>query len=140
MNRKNFAAKKFGCEFSLFCIGGALYNLLELLWRGYTHWSMFIVGGICFNIIGRIHSLCRKGMVIRCALCALAVTAVEFASGYLLNMRLKMNVWDYSGMMLNIKGQVCLLYSILWGALSLIALPVYRFCIASFGGNKTARD
>jgi uncharacterized membrane protein len=79
-------------------------------------------------------------MVIRCALCALAVTAVEFASGYLLNMRLKMNVWDYSGMMLNIKGQVCLLYSILWGALSLIALPVYRFCIASFGGNKTARD
>ena len=101
---------------------------------------MFIVGGICFNIIGRIHSLCRKGMVIRCTLCALAVTAVELASGYLLNMRLKMNVWDYSGMMLNIKGQVCLLYSMLWGALSLIALPVYRFCIANFAGNKTARN
>jgi hypothetical protein len=28
----------------------------------------------------------------------------------------------------------------LWGALSLIALPVYRFCIANFAGNKTARN
>jgi hypothetical protein len=131
------ATKKLCCTFFLFCIGGALYNIIEVLWRGYTHWTMFIVGGMCFNIIGKIHSLCRKGMVIRCTLCALAITIIEFISGYLFNIRLKMNVWDYSSMLFNIKGQVCLLYSVLWGGLSVIALPVYRFCLSHLTSNKS---
>ena len=38
-----------------------------------------------------------------------------------------MNVWDYSGFPLNIMGQVCLLYSVLWGLLSIVAIPLYRF-------------
>lgn len=107
--------KKLGCTLFLFCIGGTLYNILEVLWRGYTHWTMFIVGGVCFNLIGRIHTICKKGLLIRCTLCSLAITAVEFVSGCLFNLRLKMNVWNYSNMLLNIKGQVCLLYSVLWG-------------------------
>ncbi|NLN81226.1 MAG: hypothetical protein GX136_01575 [Clostridiales bacterium] len=121
--------KKLGCTLFLFCIGGTLYNILEVLWRGYIHWTMFIVGGVCFNLIGRIHTICKKGLLIRCTLCSLAITAVEFVSGCLFNLRLKMNVWNYSNMLLNIKGQVCLLYSVLWGALSIIAIPVYRHCL-----------
>jgi uncharacterized membrane protein len=123
------ALKKLRCTFFLFCIGGALYNIIEMLWRGYTHWTMFIVGGMCFNLIGRIHTMCKKGLFYRCFMCAMTITAIEFISGCLFNLRLKMNVWNYSGMLFNIKGQVCLLYSVLWGALSVLAIPIYRQCL-----------
>lgn len=117
------------CAVGLFCIGGILYNLIEILWRGFTHWSMFLVGGGCFHIMGWIHTGCKKLSVFsRCVLCSLAVTAVEFFSGCLFNLKLKLNVWDYKDMPFNIMGQVCLLYTVLWGILSLLAVPVYRFC------------
>ena len=128
--------KKIKCSLWLFCLGGLIYNLIEVLWRGYTHWSMFFVGGTCFNIIGRIQTVCKRGIVHRCALCAVAITFVEYISGCLFNLRLKLNVWDYSRMRFNIRGQVCLLYSILWGALSLIAMPIYSRCRGRLEGGK----
>ena len=42
-------------EAFLFLIGGALYYLIEVLWRGYSHWSMFILGGVCFMIMGLLN-------------------------------------------------------------------------------------
>ena len=36
----------------LFIIGGFTYYMIEILWRGYSHWSMFILGGICFLFAG----------------------------------------------------------------------------------------
>ena len=115
------------CSVKLFCTGGVLYNLIEIAWRGYTHWSMFFVGGACFHIMGRIQkSPYIKRTLSRCALCSAAVTAVEYVSGCLVNLVLKLNVWDYSALPLNLHGQVCALYAVLWGGLSLIARPVYR--------------
>lgn len=32
----------------LFVVGGLLYAVIEILWRGYTHWTMAILGGMCF--------------------------------------------------------------------------------------------
>ena len=111
----------------LFCIGGGLYNLIEIVWRGRSHWSMFLVGGTCFHAIGRIGTrLQRHNLLLVGTICSVTVTAVEFVSGCLLNLKLKLNVWDYSDMPANFKGQVCLLYSVLWGGLSLLAVPVYR--------------
>ena len=91
---------------------------------------MFIVGGICFRIIGRIHDRYREkfSTVTRCALCAGAISAVELISGLIVNRLLHLGVWDYSRMPLNIGGQICLLYSVLWGLLSWVADPVYQFC------------
>ena len=129
--------KELKCGICLFCVGGFLYNIIEVLWRGYSHWTMFFVGGACFNLMGRIHTFCRKRLFQRCTLCALAVTLVEFFSGCLFNLKMKMNVWDYSGMFLNIKGQVCLLYSVLWGFLSLIAAPVYSRCRTRLAGGES---
>lgn len=125
---KNHFWTKLRCQAGIFLIGGALYNLIEILWRGYTHWSMFIVGGLCFQLIGYIQTaLVKWGLFRRCLLCSAAVTAVEFLSGCLFNLKLHMNVWDYSQFPLNIMGQVCLLYSVLWGLLSIVAIPLYRF-------------
>ena len=133
---KSKVLQELKCGVGLFCIGGFLYNIIEVLWRGYSHWTMFFVGGACFNLIGRIHTVCKKGLFQRCALGSAAVTAVEFLSGCLFNLRMKMNVWDYSDMFLNIKGQVCLLYSVLWGALSLIAVPIYKNCRTRLEGGE----
>ena len=116
------------CTLGIFLIGGTVYNLIEIFWRGYTHWSMFLVGGACFQIIGKIHTWFQKWSLLRrCALCSLAITLVEYCSGCLFNLKMKLNVWDYTDMPFNLHGQVCLLYTVLWGFLSLIAQPAYRF-------------
>lgn len=131
----NKTIKKIKCLVGLFCIGGLVYNIVEVLWRGYTHWSMFFAGGLCFTLIGTIQRVCKRGLFLKCALCAAAITLVEFCCGCIVNLWLKMHVWDYSNMLLNIKGQVCALYSVLWGALSIIAMPLYRRCRSHLEGK-----
>lgn len=113
----------------LFLLGGAAYVLLEKLWRGYSHWSMFLLGGTCFHLIGAVGLWCRRWRLWqRCALCAALVTAAEFLCGCVVNLRLKWQVWDYSRFRLHILGQVCLPYTLLWGALSAAVMPLYRGC------------
>lgn len=36
----------------LFLIGGLCYYMIEVAFRGYSHYSMFILGGICFILCG----------------------------------------------------------------------------------------
>ncbi|MCL2677869.1 MAG: hypothetical protein FWE85_02315 [Clostridiales bacterium] len=36
--------------------GGFIYYLIELAWRGHSHPSMFVVGGICLLILGNINN------------------------------------------------------------------------------------
>ena len=36
-------------------IGGAVYVLLEMLWRGYSHWTMFLLGAVCFILLGAVN-------------------------------------------------------------------------------------
>ncbi len=99
-----------------FLIGGALYTLLELLWRGYSHWTMFIVGGLCFRIICATHTQLKDkmGMGKQCIVCAAVVTMVEFISGCIINVWFGLGVWDYSNVPFNPFGQVCLPYLGLW--------------------------
>lgn len=113
---------------ALFCTGGFAYNVIELLWRGHSHWSMFVVGGSCFHLIGKIGKKLRhKGFLAVAGVCSLTITLVEYLSGCVVNRWLKWNVWDYSRMFANIGGQVCLLYSVLWGFLSLPAVRLYAY-------------
>lgn len=106
--------------FVLFMTGGLIYIMMELLWRGYSHWTMFIVGGLCFVLIGLINEfytydipLVRQMLIGSCI-----VTAVEFMSGCIINLWLGWDIWDYSDMLLNVLGQVCLPYMVLWFLLS----------------------
>ena len=121
--------QRWALHVCLFLLGGLLYLLIELLWRRRTHPSMFLVGGLCFELMGCIHTRLRRlAMPWRCGLCALAVSAVELVSGCVLNLWLKLGVWDYSRMRFHLLGQVCLVYSLLWMGLSAIACPVYGGC------------
>ena len=38
-------------------IGSIVYMSLEILWRGYTHWTMGVLGGICFICLGLINEI-----------------------------------------------------------------------------------
>lgn len=48
----------------LFDVGGLLYILIELAWRGWSHWTMFILGGICFIYLGLINEVLPWSMPI----------------------------------------------------------------------------
>ena len=110
----------------LFIIGGVGYVLIELMWRRRSHVSMFFVGGLCFELMGAIHTRLQKwALPLRCGLCALTVSAVELVSGCILNRWLGLGVWDYSKMRFHLLGQVSLKYSLLWLLLSAFACPLY---------------
>jgi len=115
---------KLSKKLILFLIGGISYYLIEILWRGYSHSSMFILGGICFVLIGLINNFLSWDTPLwRQQLIATGlITTLEFIFGVFLNIWLKLNIWDYSNMGLNVLGQISLGYSILWFFLSLPAL------------------
>lgn len=100
----------------LVVIGGITYLLLELLWRGHTHWTMFLVGGMCFFLIGAINEVIswNVSFLKQCLIGAVIVTIVEFIAGCIINLWLGLNVWDYSNIPGNILGQICPQYTLLW--------------------------
>ena len=103
-------------------LGGMVYAGLELLWRRRTHWSMFGLGGLCFLLIGRIGRL-RLPAILQAILSAVTITILELITGLLVNRSHR--VWDYRRQPLNLKGQICLIYSLLWVPVSLVALLLY---------------
>lgn len=110
----------------MFISGGIIYGFMEVLWRGYTHWTMILTGGIClvflynmFNHLENVHTLCK------CVYGAGIITLVEFTVGCIVNLMLGMNVWDYSAIPFNLLGQVCVLFSTFWILISYVAI---HFC------------
>ena len=105
-------------------IGGLIYILIELIWRGHTHISMFILGGICFVAIGFINEVFpwSLGLIWQSMIGAVIVTVLEFITGVIVNIWLGLNVWDYSNMPFNLLGQICLPFAFAWVALSAIAI------------------
>ena len=118
MNRR---VKKY---LMLFLIGAVGYAAIEVIWRGRTHWSMMIAGGICFILFSLVsRALGNRSIFLKAAACAIAITAVEFVFGVIFNIVLKMNVWDYSAMPINLLGQICPEFTLLWGGIALAFLP-----------------
>ena len=107
-----------------FLLGGSIYYMMEIIFRGYSHVSMFIVGGIAYILIGIINEYFSWDMYIETqALIGVGtVLVLEFISGCILNLWLKLNVWDYSNQFCNILGQVCLLFAIIWIPIVLYAI------------------
>lgn len=108
----------------LFIVGGLIYLGLELLFRGYSHWTMGVLGGICFITLGLINEVLSwdTPLSLQMLIGCLIITALEFIAGCILNLWLKLNIWDYSNLPLNILGQICLPFSILWYFVSAIGI------------------
>ena len=108
----------------VFLFGGFVYGALEILWRGYTHPSMLLLGGICFLIIYGCEQRQTKSIspLSRAAVYAAFITCLEFIFGLILNIGLGLDVWDYSDLYFNLCGQICLLFSLLWFVLSMLCI------------------
>lgn len=108
----------------LFEIGGLIYSLIEIIYRGNTHWTMFIVGGLCFLLVGWINKFFSWDLALwkQMLIGGTIITAVEFVSGCIINILLGWNVWDYSHVPLNILGQICLPFFFVWVGLSLVGI------------------
>ena len=105
-------------------IGGTIYVGIELLWRGHSHISMFILGAICFVALGGLNEVIpwNMGLVWQALIGGTIITGFEFVTGVIVNIWLKLGVWDYSKLPFNIMGQVCLIYYFLWVLLSVVAI------------------
>lgn len=109
----------------LFYIGGTAYMILEFLWRGRSHGSMFLLGGLCFLLVGRIGKCHSVFLPLRLILGACMITALELATGLLVNR--DHQIWDYRNQILQFQGQICIAYSLLWIPVSMMAMDLYAF-------------
>ena len=115
--------KKFSRSLSLFTIGGLGYIVIENIWRGYSHITMFFAGGLSFLCIEIMDIRLGKSIntFSKCILGSSIITTIEFVFGCIFNLYYKMNVWDYSHLPFNLFGQISLVFSFLW---CLLTLPV----------------
>ncbi len=137
---------KLAKNLAYFSLGGGGYVGLELLWRGRSHGSMFLAGGVCFLLLGRLRRLPRAAQPFAGAA---VITLVELATGLLFNR--SHGIWDYRGLPMNFLGQICLPYSLLWVPLSAGAMALYgaleasssaraRVCIRGASALQTRRS
>ena len=116
---------KFVRKILLFALGGAGYVGLECLWRGWSHFSMFLAGGTCFLLLGKFSSTRPQlPRLLRGLAGAGIVTGVELLAGLLFNRNYQ--VWDYRHLPMNFHGQICLRFFLIWIPISLGAMWLYN--------------
>ena len=113
----------------LFFAGATIYVIIEKLYRGYSHWTMFLLGGICFIALGLINEVIPWNMplLLQMFIGGAIITVLEFITGCLVNLWLGWNVWDYSELPFNLLGQISLFSSIVWIGLSLVGIVLDDF-------------
>ena len=100
----------------LWVVGGSVYYAIEFIFRGYSHWSMFVLGGICMMFFAFQGKACNwKEPIWKQMLCGgCFVVSGEFTTGIIVNKWLKLAVWDYSDMPMQLFGQICLHFALLF--------------------------
>ena len=109
----------------IFLTGAIGYAIIELLWRGHTHPTMILAGGLSFISFSFISKKLRNTpLLIKAVLASLTVTLIELIFGIVFNVWLEMAIWDYTDQPFNFLGQICPLFSIFWFALAVIFIPL----------------
>lgn len=127
-----------GKYIALFLGGGIIYSLIEIIFRGYTHWSMTLTGGACLLIM-YIHYTRHpdESIVKKCFFGMCVITFFEFVVGCIVNLLLGWDVWDYSDMYLNVLGQICPAFC---GAWFLLSFPISLACGLAEPADDNASD
>ena len=118
--------KHFFQKIMLFVLCGYIYCFIELIYRGYTHISMFLLSGFlgvyCINLP---HYLYRhkpdyfERVLSSTVLCTLG----ESITGLIVNVYLELNVWDYSS----------LPFTFFWGQCNAFFVLAWAFIIGIVG-------
>lgn len=123
-----------------FLMGFFIYSLIEIVCRGFTHWTMSLTGGFVLALLYAVNSRRTITLIRSCFAGSLIITALEFAVGVFDNLIMDWNVWDYSDMPLNLLGQICLPFTGLWFALCIPAYFLCRFIRSRFSSSHSRED
>ena len=97
---------------------------LEFLWRKRSHGSMFLLGGTCFLLLGKLYKgFQRICLPAKMLLGAATITGLELLTGLTANR--KYTVWDYRRLPYQFQGQICLAFSLFWVPVSLLGMLLY---------------
>ena len=109
-------------------IAGGIYLLIELAWRGYTHWSMLPLAAVIFVCAGLLDERENPPPFWAQVIIGAAIaTALELAAGLILNVWLGLGVWDYSNLPGNLWGQICPQFTLAWAALMIVSIKLENF-------------
>lgn len=125
----------------MFFLGGVSYCLIEIIWRQHTHWTMLLLGGLCFLLLYKLFNWLKNiSLLEKCVMGAMVITSLELLTGCIFNLGFNLSVWNYSRMPFNLWGQICLLYSTLWGFLcvpiNFLSLKIRKFA-GKFSSNSS---
>lgn len=125
----------------LFFVGATIYVIIEKLYRGYSHWTMFLLGGICFIALGLINEVIPWDMplLFQMFIGGVIITVLELITGFVVNIWIGWNVWDYSELPFNLWGQISLFSSIGWVGLSLVGIVLDDFIRWKWFGEEKPR-
>lgn len=124
---------------------GTLYFFIEVIWKTsqgrpeMISWTMLLLAIVLAIPLERFGSELPWEMPLLCqaTVCAVAISAVEFIAGLVLNIWLGLGIWDYSTMPMNIMGQVCPQFMVLWLFLSIVGIVMLDWMrYAVEGGEK----
>ena len=114
-------------DFIVFSIGAAAYGLIEILFRGHTHWTMVLTGGACVLTLYYLSGWLLSMPLILSALAgAMIITCYEFFVGVMVNLKFNWHVWDYSSQPGNVLGQICPALTALWFIMCLVFFSVIK--------------
>ena len=127
--------------YTLGTLGGLIYVFIELMWRGYSHWSMFLLGGICFIALGLINEVIpwEMPLTVQMFIGCTIITVLEFITGCIVNLWLGWDVWDYSDLPYNLLGQISVTSSIGWYFLSAVGIVFDDWLRYIFFGEEKPR-
>ena len=112
----------------IFVTSGLIYIVLELLWRGRTHWTMFLCAGLCGLVMANINNNWLEfdtDFRIQVFVSALMCSTSEFFFGIMFNG--DFSIWDYRGMWGTIHAlgdQVNIIFFGIWIIISVFGLPL----------------
>lgn len=125
----------------LFAIGALIYGAIEIIASGKTHWSMLILGGVCFLIIGGLneHIPWKWSITTQALAGAVVITAAELVTGCIVNLLLGWDVWSYSEKPYNLLGQICAENCFYWLLLSSVAIIIDDYIRFRLFGEEKPR-
>ena len=108
-------------------IGGLLYGLLEIAYRGHTHWTMMVLAGVICIPLDLANEIMpwRLPLAVQGVVGGLIITAGELVAGLILNIWLGLGIWDYTAEWGNLWGQICPRFALLWCALAVPVIIIY---------------
>lgn len=130
--------KKLSEYLFVWALGGSIYYSFELIFRGFSHWTMFVLGGVCldFFLWQGLLTKWEDALWLQVLRCVIFVTACEFITGIIVNKWLGWGVWDYSDQPMQLFGQICVPFMIIFSGLSAFGIVLCGYLAYRLYGEE----